>query len=1152
MSLYREIFNHSISFDELQKAIRDDLNRVGVSGVTESVGSFLLSQIQDLSRRSTIFVVSSESTGQRMAEEIRGVSDCEVLFLPKKELMLSHIYTQSKEIIFERVGVLNQVSDLQEPVILVVGIEALIYRLMDPEVFRSNQIPLEVGRERAFDSLKDHLIQMGYERVDMAQTPGHFSVRGGILDVFDPGNPRPLRIEFFGDEVDSIRYFDENTQKSLEKLSATVLRPAIEGVFKEEEIQYLIETLREQRHIDFAKEIEGGLYREHLDQLLPYIEKRIYTILDYLPDARLVFMDYDRVMDRYRQILGDFDMRFQELYSQGEVLKSQWEMVLREEGFLKGIDRRKIINLTTLSAIDQTLGFDEIINFKVGSPNEYFGKTDRLFEDLKKYRHRGYRIILLVEDEEKIEFLKRTASDQGVVLDHVLGIKDQLVASQIALIRGALEKGFVLLPTKTMVITEKEIFGIRKKRRTRRFGDNAQVIRSFRELNEGDYVVHEGHGIGRYLGIDQVAVEGLIKDFLKIQYKNEEYLYIPIGQLQLIQKYVGSDAEKVQVNRLGTPEWSKTKARAKKAIDDMAEELIALYSERMALRGHAFAGEGPWQQEFESLFPFEETPDQLKSAEEIKRDMERVVPMDRLLCGDVGYGKTEVALRAVFKAVVDSKQVAILVPTTLLAQQHYNTIFERFSKYPIKVEMLSRFKTKKENDQTVEKLKKGLVDIVVGTHRLLSEDVKFKDLGLLVVDEEQRFGVRHKEKIKTLKSTVDVLTLTATPIPRTLHMSMIGIRDLSVIEDPPEDRYPIQTYVMAYRENIIREAVLREIDRNGQVFFVYNQVKDIDTMTGHLSDLVPEARVAYAHGQMNEMLLSKVMIGFLNKEFDVLVTTTIIETGLDIPNVNTIIIHNADKMGLSQLYQLRGRVGRSNRVAYAYLTYHRGKVISEVAQKRLLAIKEFTELGSGFKIALRDLEIRGAGNLLGGQQHGHLEAIGYELYVKLLEERINTLKGNPPRERFETAMEIKADSYIPETYIEDINQKLEIYKKISVIESREDYDEVMEELVDRFGDIPETVQDLLAIAYIRGRASLIPLSHIAGDPKGYRLYMVPERLLSPEVVVALSRSYPREIKINAGKKPHIFLSVPPSVTELRDRLKRLEELIEKIHGLVES
>ena len=1146
MTLSQQVLQNSKVHKEITKSIEDGLKAININGVVESFSCLLIADIQNKIQNDSLVITSSENQARRVFDQLKNHSSTEVLYFPKKELMMSHIFTESKELLWDRVASVNRLVFDKHPIIVVTSIEALMYRLIPLEDWKKNFIQLEVGLGLSFEKIKKDLVQMGYERVELTETPGHFSIRGGILDLFPPDMDKPLRIEFFGDEVDSIRFYEVETQKSIEKMNSVQINPSVEGIFTKETTDELLRSLDDVR---FIEEIKSGLHHNHLDQLIPYVYDKTYTIVDYLNQPQLYFFDSQKVMERFEHIHDDFVERFKDLLGRKEVLPKQSQIIITKQHLLKTIKKSQMLSLNSFSTLSDNLIFDEEISFKIGTVNEYFGKLDVLFTDLENFRHRGYRIIIAMNDDEKITLIKKAAKETGYLFDYFDGIGENLMSTQSALIKANFETGFAILTTKTIVLTEHEIFGQRKKKRIKRFNEKSKMIKSFRELKEGDYVVHESHGIGKYIGINQVEFESIKKDYLKIRYQNDEYLYIPIEQMQSIQKYVGGDAEKVKTHKLGTGEWQKTKVRAKKAIDDMADELIELYSMRMNQKGYAFSEETDWQREFESLFPYEETADQLKSIEEIKRDMEKEVPMDRLLCGDVGYGKTEVALRAAFKAIIDSKQVAILVPTTILAQQHYNTLSERFSKYPIKVEMLSRFRTKKQQEKIVDDLRKGLLDMVVGTHRLLSQDVKFKDLGLLIVDEEQRFGVRHKEKTKALKKNVDVLTLTATPIPRTLHMSMLGVRDLSIIEDPPEDRYPIQTYVMEFRENIIKEAIEREIDRGGQVFFVYNVVKDIDLMTEKIRKLVPDIRVEYAHGQMSEKRLSDVMLGFLNHEFDVLISTTIIETGLDISNVNTIIIYHADKMGLSQLYQLRGRVGRSNRVAYAYLTYNKNKLLTEVAQKRLMAIKEFTELGSGFKIAMRDLQIRGAGNLLGSQQHGHMEAIGYELYVKLLEEKMESMKGIEKPIQVETSIDIQVDSYIPASYIEDVSQKLEIYKKISTIENREDLYAVEEEIEDRFGEIPQSIYNLLTISHIRGLASKIPFSNISQVREGFILDFHEQHFLSPEKIVNISKEYPRGIKVNAGNRPHILLYYNNQSDRIRNKLIQLESFLVKISSL---
>ena len=765
---------------------------------------------------------------------------------------------------------------------------------------------------------------------------------------------------------------------------------------------------------------------------------------------------------------------------------------------------------------------------------------DLLIEDLDHYKYRGYKIIILSGTEERGLRLKKNLEDLGFITSYSKDRDMEIKSNQAIITPASIHGGFEYSDLKYIVISDKEIFGAQKKKLKRTKKEKDRETINLGDLEIGSFIVHENHGIGRYEGIEQLDIQGVKKDYLTIRYRNNDKLYISIDQMNLVQKYIGSETVKPKLSKLNSVEWKNTKAKAKKAVEDMAVDLLNLYARRESEKGYGFSKDTVWQREFEDLFPYEDTPGQASSSIEIKRDMEKQKPMDRLLCGDVGYGKTEVALRAAFKAIMDGKQVAILVPTTILAQQHYNTMVERFKDFPINVGLLSRFRTPRLQKLTIEALSQGNVDIVVGTHRLLSKDVKFKKLGLLIIDEEQRFGVKHKETLKELKTNIDVLTLTATPIPRTLHMSLVGIRDMSVIEDPPEERYPIQTYVVEYNPQMIRDAILKEISRGGQVYFVYNRVGTIDKVANEIRKLVPEASVGIGHGQMGERQLEKVMMDFLDKEYDVLVCTTIIETGLDIPNVNTIIVYDADKMGLSQLYQLRGRVGRTNRVAYGYFTYQPNKVLTEVSEKRLRAIKEFTEFGSGFKIAMRDLEIRGSGNLLGLQQHGNIEAIGYDLYVKFLGAAIRRLKGEKVEEEIETTVDIQIDSFLPEDFIRDEELKIEIYKKISVIENKEDYSELLDELIDRFGDIPKEIENLMNVSLIKSTANRNKIKNLIQVGDKLRIDLLSNEAMKLPLVNQLSKDYGKKLTFSLSDSPFIELRFKGNA------LKTAKELIEKI------
>ncbi len=881
-----------------------------------------------------------------------------------------------------------------------------------------------------------------------------------------------------------------------------------------------------------------------MDMIIPYIpEDYLSSILNYMDFDSLVFIDEpNRIRERYDSIKEQFLLQYSQAFEVGEVLSKHEELIYEYMDIAKDINEKVCITNTALLKQDPLFKPKSMLRFTSKSMQSFHNNMEILKDELEHYKYRGYKVIILAGTEKKASILYENLMDMGLECSYIEDINRDIKSGQVFITTGKITKGFEYSDIKFAIISEGEIYGTYKERTKKTKKRSKEDTISFSDLNIGDYVVHENHGIGKYEGIEQLDIQGVKKDYLTISYRGNDKLYVPVEQMNLIQKYIGADSVKPKINRLSSPEWARTKQRAKKAVEDMAKDLLELYAKRESQQGYAFSKDTPWQREFEDLFPYEETEGQLKSIEEIKRDMESNRPMDRLLCGDVGYGKTEVALRAAFKAVMDGKQVAFLVPTTILAQQHYNTMIERFASFPINIAMLSRFRTALEQKNTIDGLRKGNVDIVVGTHRLLSKDVVFKDLGLLIIDEEQRFGVKHKEKLKKLKENVDVLTLTATPIPRTLHMSLIGIRDMSIIDEPPEERYPVQTYVVEFNEQMIREAILKEIERGGQVYFVYNRVDTIDKMAVKLRDLVPEANIVVGHGQMSERQLEKIMMDFISMKYNVLVSTTIIETGLDIPNVNTIIIYNADKMGLSQLYQLRGRVGRTNRIAYAYLTYEKDKVLTEVAEKRLRAIRDFTEFGSGFKIAMRDLEIRGAGNLLGVEQHGHIEAIGYDLYVKFLNETIKKLKGEKIEEVVNTTIDLDIDGYIPTSYIEDEEQKIDIYKKIAIIENLEDYRELIDELIDRFGDLPIEVKNLLDISYIKNMASTCHIDNIYQSDDILVLEFSSMKYISPDLIHYLSKEYGRRIIFDLSNDPSFKYRFR------KNMLTELKELVEKISG----
>lgn len=1154
-------------YESLLKDVRDKVTPIALHGLMEeNLGHFVAAINYHLNGQ-LLLVTYDELRSKQLYDDIRSVvGEFRVVHFPRKELLFFDVDAHSHERTHQRLKAVSRILAEKE-LIVVASIEALSDFILSKKAFLSNRVSLVTGDEYSLEGIVEKLSFAGYERVSMVEAEGQFGIRGGILDIFSPDMDNPVRIEFFDTMVDSIRTFDFSTQRSLEVLERVDINPArdilvssngiriAERLEKDHEAYLKTNTKKESTETSnakfskYAELLREGAHIPNRDILIPYLDKEdVSDILEHLDtEVKIIIDEPRRLREAADSSEAGFDTWVSDLFSSGEVLRGHFDSRIRINDLLRRLKRNSCI--TSASFLKQDIDFPpkSIHQFVCRQMTFYHGKLDMLEDDLERLKYKGYKIVILSGTVERGLRLKDMLDKLGTSSEFHENRDVSISSGQLFITPGTLRSGFEYEGVKLAVISDKDIFGSGRKRSRKKKAKpmSKDSSLSLGDLKEGDFVVHESYGIGQYLGVQQLSVQGIKKDYLLIQYKGKDRLYLPIDQMGMIQKYIGSDSAKPRINKLSGGEWNRTRTKTKKAIEDMAADLLELYAKREKLKGYQFAEDTGWQREFEDMFPYEETPGQLHSTVEIKKDMESPKPMDRLLCGDVGYGKTEVALRAAFKAVMESKQVAILVPTTILAQQHYNTLMDRFGTFPIKIAMLSRFRSPKEQKENIKQLKKGMIDIVVGTHRLLSKDVEFKDIGLLIVDEEQRFGVKHKEALKKLKETVDVLTLTATPIPRTLHMSLVGIRDMSVIEDPPEERYPIQTYVTEYNKALVREAIIKEISRDGQVYYVYNRVETIDKVAMDLQQLVPEATFAIGHGQMTERELEKVMLDFMNKETDVLICTTIIETGLDIPNVNTIIIHDADKMGLSQLYQLRGRVGRSNRIAFAYFTYQKDKVLSEVAEKRLRAIKEFTEFGSGFKIAMRDLEIRGAGNLLGLEQHGHIESIGYDLYVKYLGDAVKKLKGETVDERLDTSVDIKVDGFISDRYIEDEEQKIEIYKKISSVENMFDYRELIDELIDRFGDLPKPVENLMNISYIRALASKNGIKNIMQQDNRLRLDYASTEFLKPSLINVLAGTFGKDIEFDLSKDPGLRLDIKGDV------VNRLRELVETIDNSIE-
>lgn len=1088
MNSFVDILNEQDEFLKLCEAVGAGRTPAHVVGVSESQKAHLAFGLAQKLERRLLVVCASDALAQKLCGDL-AFFDKNVVHIPAKELVFYNVDATDREIMHKKMLALSRLETCSAAVM---SIESLLQFVMPKNILSQELKTLRVGENLEMEPFLEYLVRAGYTRVDMVEGVGQFSVRGGIVDVYSPAADAPLRLELFDTEIDSIRTFDVFTQLSTEKVDSAGVIPVSDS-------------------------------------------GQTGSITSYIPEDMLVFFDEPaRLHERYEAILWDIGQTVSDLLEKGAITEAKDRYINTLDEVMADLSENAIIGLSSLS--HQTPDFKPraLFEMTVKILQSYGGKIAFLMDDLKYWMQRRYRIIVLAGSKSRCESLLQLLSDQqleGTYYDELYMLPPR---GTVCVTHGSLSKGFEYPLINTVVVSDREIFPSEKKKRTRAISKK-DAIKDYSELNVGDFVVHAAHGIGQYLGLSHIETQGITKDYIKIQYKGEDVLYLPVDQLDKISKYKSGDAEKgrgTKLSKLGGAEWKNTKSRVKQSVLELAKKLVELYAERNRQKGHAFSPDTTWQRQFEDEFIYEETPDQLQSIAEMKKDMESPRPMDRLLCGDVGFGKTEVAIRGAFKCVMDGMQVAYLVPTTILAAQHYHTFSQRMKNYPIKVEMLSRFKSAAEQKQIIKKLATGEVDVVIGTHRLLQKDVKYKDLGLLIIDEEQRFGVAHKEKIKEMKTNVDVLTLSATPIPRSLHMAMIGIRDMSVLTQPPEDRYPVQTYVMEYNEAIIADAIKREIERGGQVFYLHNRVGGIHLVAERIQKMVPEAQIEVAHGQMNETQLENVMMRVMEGEINVLVCTTIIETGLDVSNANTMIIENADHMGLAQLYQLRGRVGRSNRLAYAYLTYKKDKVLQEVSEKRLRAIKEFTEFGSGFKIALRDLELRGAGNVLGPEQHGFMASVGYDVYCQLLDEAVREVKGEKTEEKKQTVMDLNMNAFIPEKYIKNANQRIEMYKKIAAIGCLSDRYQVEEELEDRYGDPPKEVRCLVDIAYLKTEAASCGVIEIGESGQNVLLYLDAQEMAGMlEQIGLLIGTFQTKILLNAGKKPYLSFKKPPGGPE---------------------
>lgn len=1159
-----------MEFSELTSALKSNITPLGVTGVSDSVRAHLVFCVCEKLNCGGLVVAKNETSAAEIYEDLCCFAgDDRVLRFRSSELIFYDIEARGRDVLSSRLKVLNSLMN-NEKQIVVTSPEGLLGITASKDIWEKFKICLTVGDEIELDTLTERLVCLGYRREEMVEGAGQFSVRGGIVDVFPCTCDNPMRIEFFDTEVDSIRIFDVQTQRTIDRAEVFEVPPVGELLLDDEMAEKLSAKLFEIADaLDETKErdaksaamlrrdgerVRERIYFPSMDKYIPHICNiygRKSTLMDYIPGSSVVFAEEPaRIAERLKEREEERANTITDLYDRGLMPDIKGEFSVSYRDALKWMTSRGLVCMNVVSHSFGDVKAERAYDLGAKSLGGFGGKPELLRESIEYYRANHYKTVILAGTAERARTLQQRLEEDGVVCSYQSYLEKLPFDGSVVVCGGSLFRGFEYPLIRTVVIGNREVFGGERKRKKKPLyrGKKGDRISDFTTLSPGDYVVHRNHGIGLYLGIEQLSVDGVLKDYLKISYKNSDALYVPTDQLDMVYRYDRKEGANVRLSSLGGTDWSKTKQRVKAAAADMAKKLVELYAKRANIKGIAFTPDTEWQRSFEAAFPYDETDDQLRSIDEVKEDMEKPYPMDRLLCGDVGYGKTEVALRAAFKAVMSGYQVAYLVPTTILASQHYNTFRQRMMDYPVNIELLSRFTTPVAQKRTIKNLSTGEADIVIGTHKLLGKNVNFKKLGLLIIDEEQRFGVGHKEKIKELRAEVDVLTLSATPIPRTLHMSLSGIRDMSIINQPPGDRYPVETYVMEYDEEVTREAIERELARGGQVYYLYNRVDGIYKVANRIAELVPNARVAVVHGKMNETEIENVMMEVDGGEVDVLVCTTIIETGLDIANVNTIIIENADRLGLSQLYQLRGRVGRSNRLAYAYLTYRRDKVLSEDAEKRLLAMKEFTEFGSGFKIAMRDLEIRGTGNLIGAQQSGHMDSVGYEMYCRILEEAVSEQKGVVQKVQTETSIDLPVSAYIPESYIKDHSRRIGAYKRIASIDNRDAFYDTYDEIEDRYGTVPQSVSNLMEVALIKKLAGRFGIAELTGGTEQIIMRFDPDNIPDMSGLVDVMNQRGGSLFMTNPNQPklHFKIGKPNFKTEpayLKEVCNLLESLV---------
>lgn len=1153
------------SYQTLLQQIKENHTPVFATGVIDVQKNHLLYGLQCHTKRPLLLLTHSEIRAKEIWEDMRFfIKDC--MYYPAKDILFYSADVHSMEMNRQRFLVLEKLL-AGECSCIVASMEALLDRYPRKEVFSSFLLHLQTAQTYDLKTLVEQLVYMGYERAELAESHGQFALRGGILDIYPLTADDAVRIEFWDDEIDSIRSMDAQSQRSVDKLQQVTVFPMRELVYDKDCALQAAECIRK----DYEKamqqmmqsDIENGVERlkEHIGEnierlqteytfpavgsFISYFYDDTVSLLSYLPkDTILCFDEPQRLAEHMDTLQQEYEESMKGRIAQGFLLPAQSRILFDYEDILIQAKDFAQVLLAGLSAKTPHFTPQEQIDFVVRTTPSFQKRADLFCEELSNLKSQGHRVVILAGTGAKAQRMATELQNMDLPAVYVEDLEKEIQKGQIWVTKGALTKGFQYDLIRFAVFSDSEIFGKTKDQKRKKRKSNGVAIQSFSDLRIGDYVVHDNHGIGVFRGLEKISVEGVQKDYMKISYRDGGSLFVPVSQMDMIQKYIGAGGAAPKLNKLGGQDWAKAKAKARSAVKILAEDLVALYAKRAAAKGFVYNKDTIWQKEFEEAFPYEETDDQLSAIADVKKDMESEKVMDRLVCGDVGYGKTEVAIRAAFKAAQEGKQVAYLVPTTILAQQHYNTFVQRMAEYPVKIELLSRFRTPKQQKQSLQSLEKGFSDIVIGTHRILSKDVKFKNLGLVIVDEEQRFGVAHKEKLKALRENVDVLTLTATPIPRTLHMSLAGIRDMSLLEEPPQERRPVQTYVMENNPEFVREAIQRELSRDGQVFYLYNRVESIAEEAFRVQKLAPAANVSFAHGQMSERELENIMQDFIAGDIDVLVCTTIIETGMDISNVNTIIIQDADRMGLSQLYQLRGRVGRSSRTAYAYLMYKRDKMLKETAEKRLQTIREFTEFGSGFKVAMRDLEIRGAGNLLGAEQHGHMETVGYDMYCRLLEEEVQNIKGEPVAETFETTVDLQVNAYLPDFYIRNQAQRMDLYKKIAAIQTLEEYYDIQEELEDRYGDLPKSVQNLLELVLLKAEAHALGICAIQQKGTNIVVEFRSDAPLDPQKLTQCITQNKGRYLFTAGVSPYVTVKMKKD--EMQKGVSYIKNLLQEL------